>query len=141
VSPVAVALRHIATPDGLPYASADVDEAGRYFVTCPVCGQRCESVDAGSEDAATKGVVASYQAHFSREASNESAAVVRALVVGAAVILSVWDGEAFREVSGTIEAIDPSPDVPDDPTEAVVILAEDSDSAYFAHQVVEVRAR
>ncbi len=62
---------------GLPYASAEFDERGRYHVVCPLCGFACYpeggSGHATIEDDVTKGASAVYALHYRAEHVCEAA--------------------------------------------------------------------
>ncbi len=59
-----------------------------------------------------------------------------AIEAGSKIRLSVWNGNAFREVIGTVEGIEPSSD-----GDEIIYLSEDSDMAYFVSQVVEINGK
>jgi hypothetical protein len=59
--------------------------------------------------------------------------------VGDAVTLHVWGGDGYAVVEGTVDAIEPNPDFPDDAAQRFVVLVEDSTNAYLFHQIVQVR--
>lgn len=66
---------HVRSGPGLPYARGGVDAVG-YFVTCPVCGEKCRA-EGGTghdtvEDDVTKGAMRVYQLHFETAARQEA---------------------------------------------------------------------